>query len=352
MKLRIFARIGAAMILTSLVSVSSAQDIPLRLVKTMIIAPNEAEVPRQFFGHVVAKETVDLAFQVGGQIIALPITEGETIGAGDVIASLDLEPFELALDQARVQSAQSLRTFERLQQLQGGAVSQVSVDDAQTQVQLSDLAVREAERSLQNAELTAPFDALVASRNVANFTTIGAGTPIVRLHDMSDLRIEIDVPEVLFQQAGQNPDITLFAQFPASEETFPLQVREFNAEASDVGQTFQITLGMAPPENLVILPGSSVTVLAMIRDQEQQQIIPHSAVINASDGAAKVMVFSPDDGETGTGTVNAVPVEIVPGNRGEVIVVSGLEDRQEIVASGANLLSDGDVVRRFTGFAN
>lgn len=303
-----------------------------------------------FFGHVVAKETVDLAFQVGGQIVALPITEGETIAAGDIIATLDFEPFELALDQARVQSAQSARTFERLQQLQGGAVSQVSVDDAETQVQLSDIAVRDAERSLRNAQLTAPFDALVATRNVANFSTISAGTPIVRLHDMSDLRIEIDVPEVLFQQAGENPDITLYAQFPASEESFPLQVREFNAETSDVGQTFQITLGMAPPENLVVLPGSSVTVFAIMRDSEQQRIIPHSAVVNAIDGTAQVMVFSSDGSDTGT--VNVVPVQITPGTRGEIIVVSGLDDGQEIVASGANLLSDGDTVRRFTGFAN
>lgn len=352
MKSLFFARVGAAIIVMSLASVSSGQETPLRLVKTMTVAPNEAEVSRQFFGHVVAKETVELAFQVSGQIIDFSITEGETIGAGDVIATLDLEPFELALDQARVQSDQSLRTFERFQQLQGGAVSQVSVDDAQTQVQLSDIAVRNAERSLKNAELTAPFDALVASRNVANFTTISAGTPIVRLHDMSDLRIEIDVPEVLFQQAGENPDIALFAQFPASEMKFPLQVREFNAETSDIGQTFRITLGMAPPENLVILPGSSVTVFAILRDQEQQQIIPHSAVINANDGAARVMVFSPNGADDGTGIVNAVSVEIAPGNRGEVIVMSGLDDGQEIVASGANLLSDGDAVRRFTGFAN
>lgn len=352
MKLPTFARMSAAIFLTSLASMASAQDTPLRLVKTMIVAAHQEEVSRQFFGHVVAKETVDLAFQVGGQITDLPITEGETISAGDVIATLDLEPFELALDQARVQNAQSVRTFERLQQLQGGAVSQVSVDDAQTQVQLSEIAVRDAERSLQNAQLTAPFDALIAARNVANFTTISAGTPIVRLHDMSDLRVEIDVPEVLFQQAGQNPDMTLFARFPASEKTFPLQVREFNAEASDVGQAFRITLGMAPPEDLVVLPGSSVTVIAMMRNQAHQQIIPHSAVINANDGTAQVMVFSPDEGDTDTGTVRTVPVEIVPGDRGEIIVVSGLEDRQEIVASGANLLSDGDAVRRFTGFAN
>ncbi len=350
MPMRLICQLTIALSFLVVASVSDAQDTAPRLVKTITISSDVSAAERQFFGHVVAKETVDLAFQVGGQIVSLPITEGETIAAGDVIAVLDLEPFELALDQAEVQRTQSTRTFERLQQLQGGAVSQVSVDDAETQLELSEIAVRDAERALRNAQLTAPFDALIASRNVANFTTINAGTPIVRLHDMSDLRIEIDVPEVLFQQAGENPNISLSAQFPASDQMFPLQVREFNAETSQVGQTFQITLGMTPPEGLVVLPGSSVTVFATQNDLEPEKIIPLSAVVNAANGATEVMVFTATGEDTGT--VNAVPVEITPGNHGEVIVVSGLEDGSEIVASGANLLSDGDPVRRFAGFAN
>ncbi len=350
MPLRILGQLTFALSLLVISTASDAQDTAPRLVKTMTVSSSGTEAQRQFFGHVVAKETVDLAFQVGGQIVSLPINEGETIAAGDVIAVLDLEPFELALDQAKVQRTQATRTFERLQQLQGGTVSQVSVDDAETQLELSEIAVRDAERALRNAQLKAPFDALIASRNVANFTTIGAGTPIVRLHDMSDLRIEIDVPEVLFQQAGENPQIALSAQFPSSDQIFPLQVREFNAETSEVGQTFQFTLGMTRPDGLVVLPGSSVTVFASKIDQEKLTIIPHSAVINTADGATEVMVFTPTDADTGT--VRAVPVEITPSSKGEVIVVSGLENDQEIVASGANLLSDGEAVRRFTGFAN
>lgn len=324
-------------------------DIP-RVAKIVEITAGDTQNTRQFFGNVVAKETVDLAFQVGGQLADLPISEGATIAKGALIASLDLEPFELALDQAKVQNEQAVRTFERLAQLQGGTVSQVSVDDAETQVKISEIAVRDAERSLRNATLNAPFDALVASRNVANFSTIGAGTPIVRLHDMSELRIEIDVPEILFQQAGQNANVSLVAQFPSSDEIFDLALREYNAETSTVGQTYQITLGMAPPENLVVLPGSSVTVFATLETGGQSLMVPNSAITNANDGSAQVMVFTPTTDDLGT--VETVPVVIEPSESGEVIVVSGLESGQQIVASGANQLLNGDVVKRFTGFAN
>ncbi|MEM7471695.1 MAG: efflux RND transporter periplasmic adaptor subunit [Pseudomonadota bacterium] len=327
-----------------------AQETPVKLAKIVTVSGDEPELTRQFFGHVAAKETVDLAFQVGGQIVDIPIVEGEPVASGALIAALDLEPFQLALDQAEVQREQAERTLERLQKLQGNTVSQVTVDDAETQLKLADISVRNATRSLNDAQLLAPFDALVASRNVANFSTIAAGTPVTRLHDMSELRVEIDVPEVLFQQAGENPDVSLFAKFPASEERFPLEVREFNAETSQVGQTFQITLGMPPPANLVVLPGSSVTVFATLRGGATVLRIPASAVIARNDGATQVMVFSPPGADEGR--VSLVPVTIVPGTRGEVLVQDGLEAGQEIIASGANLLSDGENVRRFSGFSN
>ncbi|MCY4335440.1 MAG: efflux RND transporter periplasmic adaptor subunit [Litoreibacter sp.] len=327
-----------------------AQDAPPKLAKIVEVVGNTSEVTRQFFGHVAAKETVDLAFQVGGQIVEIPIVEGEPVARGAVIATLDLEPFELALDQARVQRDQAERTLKRLQALEGNTVSQVTVDDAETQQKLAEIAVRNAERSLRDAQLLSPFDALVASRNVANFTTIAAGTPVARLHDLSELRVEIDVPEVLFQQAGENPDVELFAKFPSSEERFPLETREFNAETSQVGQTFQITLGMPPPEGLVVLPGSSVTVFATLKGGPSTLRIPGSAVIAANDGSTQVMIFSPAGAEEGT--VSLTPVTIKPGPRGEVLVEAGLEAGQEIIASGANMLAEGETVRRFTGFSN
>lgn len=326
----------------------AAQDI--RLAKIIAVQSQDSAVTRQFFGHVVAKETVDLAFQVGGQIVELPLIEGERIATGTTVAQLDLEPFELALDQARVQRNQAERTVERLQKLQGSTVSQVSVDDAETSLQLAEIAVRNAERELNNATLLAPFDALIAARSVANFSTIAAGTPIARLHDMSELRIEIDVPEVLFQRAGTDPDIGLWAQFPTDEKRYPVTPREFNAETSQVGQTYQITLGMAPPEDQTILPGSSVTVYATLNGGSSDIIIPASAVSTENDGSTNVMVFTPTGADEGT--VVRRPVTVEPTIRGDVRVTEGLAQGEEIVASGASQLADGDRVKRFSGFSN
>ncbi|NOE17945.1 efflux RND transporter periplasmic adaptor subunit [Ruegeria atlantica] len=327
----------------------AAQDTP-KPVKLMQVRETTPGFTRQFFGRVAARQTVDLAFQVAGQIVEMPVNEGFVIPKGGLIARLDQEPFELRLERAQLQKEQADRTVARLSRLRGTTASQVAVDDAETEAQLAAIALRDAEYELEHATLTAPFDALVSSRAVEAFTTVSAGTPIVRIHDMSELRIEVDVPEILFQRSGQNDDITITAKFPVSDEVFPLEIREFDAETSSVGQTFRIQFGLTPPEGLQILPGSSVTVNVKVQDERTGIIVPATAVIADATGELSVMVFSPAGADEGT--VRRVPVTIEPTQSGDVRVLKGLSDGDEVVVAGGAVLTDGQPVRRFTGFAN
>ncbi|WP_170404806.1 efflux RND transporter periplasmic adaptor subunit [Ruegeria arenilitoris] len=327
----------------------AAQD-DTKPVKLMVVHETAPGFSRQFFGRVAARQTVDLAFQVAGQIVELPVNEGFQVPKGSLIAKLDQEPFELALERARLQKDQADRTVARLSRLRGTTASQVAVDDAETAAQLAAIAVRDAEYNLEHTTLTAPFDALVSRREVENFTTVAAGTPIVRIHDLSELRIEVDVPEILFQRTSQEDGISITAKFPASDEVFPLEIREFDAETSSVGQTFRIQFGLTPPENLRVLPGSSVTVNVQVDDKRTGIIVPPTAIVADAEGNLGVMVFSPVGADVGT--VRRVPVTIEPTQTGDVRVLTGLSDGDEIVVAGGSVLTDGQTVRRFAGFAN
>ena len=329
---------------------ATAQEQAVRPVKLAKLEATDRILTRQFFGSVVARQTVDLAFQVSGQIQSFPVLEGATVAQGELIAELDLEPFERALEQARVQKDQADRALARLNQLSSSSVSQVSIDDAQSAADLAALSVQEAEYALEQATLLAPFNGLVASRNFANFSTISAGTPVVRLHDISEWRVEIDVPEVLFRSAGENPDLSLIGRFTGSDREIPLEVREFTAEASSVGQTFKITLAMLEEPGPGVLPGSSITVVAGLNTPSQQATIPASAVVIDDAGGTSLMVFETDNGEDGT--VRRVAVELNTDNDGNFVLRESLGDNVEIVVAGAKSLSDGQAVRRFTGFSN
>lgn len=345
--MKIFSVLSVALTVFATFATAEGAAKPVKLIVVQETSPGFS---RQFFGRVAARQTVDLAFQVAGQIVDMPVTEGFVIPKDELIAELDREPFQRRYDRAVLQKEQADRTLARLSRLRGTTASQVAVDDAETAAQLAQIAVRDAEYDLEQATLTAPFDALVSSRSVEAFTTVSAGTPIVRIHDMSELRIEVDVPEILFQRSGRQNDIEVTAKFPVSDEVFPLQIREFDAESSSVGQTFRIQFGLTPPEGLQILPGSSVTVNVQVQDNQTGIVIPNTAIVPDAEGAIGVMVFSPVGADEGT--VRRVPVSIEPTQTGDVRVLSGLSDGDEIVVAGGAALTDGQTVSRFVGFAN
>ena len=331
---------------TQVANATENPDVPVKPVKLLVASSDNSGVQRTFFGRVSAKQTVDLAFQVGGQIVEFPAVEGAVLAAGALVASFDLEPFELALDRAKASREQAKRSLERLEQLQGNT-SRAQVDDARTTLTIADIAVRDAQYALDRATLQTPFEAVVASRSLANFSTVAAGTPIVRLHDLSELRIEIDVPEILFQQIGENPNVELVARFPASDEVFALEFRELNAEASRIGQTFTVTLGMEPPDDLLLLPGASVSVQATLMDQAIGITVPATAIKKQADGSVSVMRFD-ESGEQAR--LLETPIKIEVSDTGEFKVTEGISAGDEIVATGVDSLEDGQIVRRFTSF--
>ncbi|WP_323776644.1 efflux RND transporter periplasmic adaptor subunit [Leisingera sp.] len=333
----------------AVLAAAAAAQQPLKPVKLLQASSDSLMLERQFFGKVAAKQTVDLAFQVGGQILKFPVTEGGSVAQGGLIAELDLEPFELQLEQARLRKEQADRTVVRLEKLRG-TVSQVSIDDAETEAGLARVALRDAEYALGHATLNAPFDALVSSREVEQFTTVSGGTPIVRLHDMSELHIKVDVPEVLFQKADHNDMLTMVANFPGRDTDYPLEILEYDAEARSVGQTYRVTFRLPPPGDRQILPGASATVHVRVDTGDAAIRVPGTALVAAPDGSTGVMLFAPAGADDGTVTWTRVKAEAT--QNGDFRIAEGLTGGEEIVLTGGAALKDGQRVSRFTGFGN
>jgi RND family efflux transporter MFP subunit len=321
-------------------------------VKLMEVAAGTSLPTRHFFGRVVARQSVDLAFQVGGEITDFSVIEGQTVKEDELIASLDLELFQLQFEQARLQLEQADRTLERLSKLAGSSVSQVTIDDAETTKLIADVALRQAEYNIEHSVLLAPFDGLVALRHTEEYNTVAAGTPVVRLHDMSEIRVEIDVPEVLFQQSGEEDAFAILARFPAQpDKQYPMTVREYDAQASDAGQSFRVTLGMQPADDLEVLPGSSVEISVSLFSHDRAITLPTTALLPVgSNGDLAVMLFEPGPSPD-EGTVVQHPVKVEVNNLGGFTVVEGLSGGEQIVATGVAALADGQPVRRFNGFA-
>ena len=320
---------------------------PIPAVRMVRLQAAQATQTRRFFGQVRARETVDLSFEVGGTLNLLDAVEGDWIDRGTVLARLDPSPFERAVERAAVTLAQAQREHDRAETLVDSAtVSRVRLEDARTVRDLSDVALRDAQDALEDATLVAPFDALVADRLSANFTLIEPGQTVLRLHDMSEVRVEFDLPERLLAKVGDPGRVHFTTTLPDRAEPINLRFVEFRAETGRIGQSYVVTLAFPDIDSPFLLPGASVTVTAATRSGTPGMALPASAILSDADRGTAVMIV--EDGEDGLLTVRLQPVE-VRSETGTGFQVAGLTEGTEVVATGGHLLRTGQTVRRYTG---
>ena len=352
--------VSAAIFLLLTAGSSPAQDatvdlgpsgvaLPVPSVKLVEAGPNETGARRSFFGRIAARETVDLSFEVGGHMVGLPVTEGRPVVAGEVVARLEQGPFERAVERAAVALAQAERVVERTERLAAQNVgSEVQAEDARTARDLAAVALRDAEAALDDATLVAPFAGLVAARLTPQWSNVAPGQPILRLHDLSEVRVEIDVPERLFV-SGDPEEVAWTGTLPQVDGPITLRLAEFDAQTGSVGQTFRVSLAL-PAMNLpTLIPGASMTVVAAAADPAASGVpLPATALLPGADRGARVMVYEPA-GE-GEGRVRAVAVEVAS-DGGTDLRVTGLPVGAQVVAIGGHLLSDGQAVRPYRGLS-
>ena len=300
---------------------------------------------RVFVGRVAPLKVVDLAFQVSGQILELPVSDGQKRPQGALIARLDTVDFELAVEQARTAYDLAEIEFNRASQLADrGAAAQAQLDQARADRTQADIALREAERRLEQATITAPFDALVARVIAEPFINTTPSQPIVRLQDVSEMRIIVSLPEEIAAMARANGEnFTFTATFPAVpgyEAT--LGLREFVTEADPVAQTYRVEFAITGKVDPRLLPGMTAKVIGVPATGAGQPpvVIPLGAVDTTSKTDPQVWVLDP-----ATSAVSPREVTLGLPRNGDIVVLKGLAPGEQVVSAGWTGLTDGARVR-------
>ena len=311
-----------------------------RPAKLFQITARPAAIVHQFVGRLDALQTVDVSFEVDGELLQLPIREGQAVAKGALVAALDPTNFQLAVQEAEVQvrlAAQDLNRKDTLLRERG--ISQSVVDEARGQFELAQVRLAQARKRLADSRISAPFDAFVARRYVDNRTKVRVGDRIARLSDLNELKVVASIREELVATVTLERVLAITARFDfLPEREFPLTFRESTGEANAVAQTYEITFTMQRPPDINLLPGMTAQVRIDLRADTRDDgiVIPTTALLSEPDGRFFVWVY---DAESGYVSRRAVTVS-APGERG-IGIASGLADRELVVAAGASQLQDG-----------
>ncbi len=301
---------------------------------------------RSFAGTVEALRTVDLAFQISGQLLELPVVAGQRISAGTQIALLDVTDFELARDRAEASYNLARTERDRAEALaQRGVSADAQLEIARAEFVQADVELREAARRLTQTAIHAPFDAVVGRTFVETFSNVTPSAPIVRLQDMSEVLIRISLPEDLAATARVSPELfSVTAFFPAAPGyRATLEPRSFLTDADATTRTYDVEFRIMGDLDPRVLPGMTANVVVGERGANgtlEAATVPVSAVDTTSRDEPSLWIY---DAETSTVSRRAVRLGLPRENR--IVILEGLQAGDTVVSGGWWRLREGAEVR-------
>ncbi len=322
---------------------------------------------RKLPGTVKATDQVDLAFQVAGTLIDLPIKEGQPVKKGDLVAKLDTRDFVSNLNNAKgilakanasVEYANAeYQRYRNIKETDAGAVSDSMVSLKQTALKVSRADLQSARAGLAIAQdqldytsLRAPFSGIVARKYVDNFQELKAKQAVVSIQNISDIDITIDVPEMMMTPIRKTRP-KVFAEFAADpSRRFELKLKEAALQADPQTQTYRVVLSMPAPTGIRILSGMTATVsiefaeanVNTVVESETNTVIPLIAVLADNAGHSTVWVV---DEKTMTVHHREVKTGDLSGSN-SIRISSGLKEGEVIAISGVSKLQENLVVRK------
>ena len=256
--------IGGAIVLFNAWRASS-QSVNAARIRTAVVARGTLVRDASVNGKVVAAVSPTL-FSTAVSTVNLRANAGDTVKKGDVLAELESPDLTDALkreqsnteqleaevarqkilaskqklnarrdaDQAEIERVSAKRAFERVQAVGVGIVSKVDYLKAEDALKSAEIRAKHAEAAtelenqnvdlelktklgqLQNQRLTyanakrrveelklrAPMDGFIGTLSVANRSVVPANTPIMTLVDLSQLEVELEIPETYVADLG------------------------------------------------------------------------------------------------------------------------------------------------------
>ncbi len=331
------------------------------LVKSMQVIKRDTPIVYDYTGFVQAQQEMELKANVSGRIMAKYFKGGDSVQAGQALYTIDARSYEANvlnaqanLANARASLANAALDAERYQQLYANnAVSKQTLDNAimqrdqaQASVAAMEAMVRNAQISMDDTTVTAPFSGRIdtTSLEVGNYVTQGQ-TVLGKISNTDPVFVQFSVaePEYLTLSsshasngAASLDNLTIVLSDGSTYE-LPGRVSEVNRGINDGTGTLTIKALFDNP-NRKLLPGMFAHVQATGGVQQNALLVPQRSIVEMM--YKKFVYIIGDDNKAILSEVETGPTV------GRMIMITkGLTGNENIVVEGTGKLRSGAEVK-------
>jgi RND family efflux transporter MFP subunit len=289
----------------------------------------------QAIGSGRANATVTVAPYTSGRLTAFLVQSGAHIQAGQVIATLDSETEEIALERAKIARDDAAAKVERMQALRkSSAVTEVQLTTAELELRNDELSIHDAQVALDRRSVTSPIAGVVGILPIEAGNYVTSQSAIATVDDRSSILVDFWVPERFAAAVRVNADVAA-TPIANPKDTYSGKVSAIDNRIDEKSRTLWVQARIANPADS-LRAGMSFQVAMQFAGESYPAVSP-LAVLWGSDGA---FVWVVKDGK-----IKRVPVRIVQRNTELVLVDAPIAKGDMVVTEGVQSVHEGSDVR-------
>ncbi len=315
---------------------AEAQPVRVIVVGNDSIASSDAAT-----GLVGSQEEFRLGFKTGGLISRMLVEAGDSVRAGQTLATLDTTETDAQVRQVSESLNKAKRDAERADKLfKQGVLAEQVAQDARTQVAMMESNLSAARFNRQQAVIVAPANGVVLQRLAEAREVTAPGAPVLVVSRADQgwvLRVGLNDQAATRVKVGDAARIRLNA-YPG--QSLNSRVKEIGAASDPRTGTITVTLTLPNNAGLKYIAGQVGEAQLQSSSADTQRLtVPLSAVLEGNGHHAKVYVI---DGQS-KAQLKAIETGAIQENR--VVVMAGLQNGERVVSEGAAWLNPSMPVR-------
>lgn len=270
--------------------------------------------------------------KVGGEVREVLAEEGDDVRSGQVLARLDGDRLRLEMEQAEANLRKLQRDYQRNVDLKGkGLISEGDFEKIRYEMEALQATFDLAKLELDYTEIRAPINGVISERFIKIGNTIDINEQTFKVTSLEPLISYLHVPEREYRriESGQKAKISVDA---LSGSNFEAVVARISPIVDPETGTFKISIEVSD-DSRRLKPGMFGRIDIVLDMHANALQVPRSAIVENA-GQNSIFVVSED-------VVERRIISTGYAESGQIEVLQGLDDMDEIVVVGQTSLKDG-----------
>ncbi|WP_422082533.1 efflux RND transporter periplasmic adaptor subunit [Ulvibacterium sp.] len=329
-------------LLDSVIAVKSGEE-NLPLVTTLMATPEKFDHFLELQGNVKTKQNVLIYPEMSGTLQKVYVKEGNKVRKGQLLATIDDGGVGSQLAQLKTQAALAQTTFERQKRLWDQKIgSEIQYLQAKSNYEAAESAVNQAKSQLDKSSIRAPFTGIIDDviKDQGTVVAPGVGSEVFRIVNLSDMYVEVDVPENYLSGVQEGKEAKVF--FPVLRDTVVSTIRQTGNFINPGNRAFRVEISV-PNKNGHIKPNLTAKVSLNDYTNESAILIPQGIISENAEGQQYVYVAEKMSEDKATANRRIIETGLAQGRMVEVL--SGVAEGELLIEEGARSIKEGQNVK-------